>query len=85
MIPEDRLIFAQIGFPTIIAGIVIFFVQVAKATEGKGPHHWNITPDIGIALAGFGAQIVTTTIFACKTRTSSKSNSSDLISCRTYN
>ncbi|KEF59864.1 uncharacterized protein A1O9_04712 [Exophiala aquamarina CBS 119918] len=63
MIPEDRLIFAQIGFPTIIAGIVIFFVQVAKATEGKGPHHWNITPDIGIALAGFGAQIVTTTIF----------------------
>lgn len=69
VLPEDRLIFAQIGFPTIIAGIVIFFVQVAKATGGKPPHHWNITPDIGIALAGFGAQIVTTAIFACKTHT----------------
>lgn len=67
-LPEDRLIFAQIGFPTIIAGIVIFFVQVAKATGGKPPHRWNITPDIGIALAAFGAQIVTTTTFACKTR-----------------
>ncbi len=68
VLPEDRLIFAQIGFPIIIAGLVVFFVQVAKATSGKPPHHWNITPDIGICLAGFGAQIVSTTTFACKTK-----------------
>lgn len=60
--PEDRLVIAQLGLPFIIAGIVVFLVQLANAN----PLHWNITPTIGTGVAAFGMQIVSTVLITCR-------------------
>jgi hypothetical protein len=60
--PEQRLWLAYLGYPLSIAGVVIFFVTLAEAK----PLHWIITPIVGIAVAGFGTQIITTIVVTCK-------------------
>ncbi|KAM5362143.1 hypothetical protein ACJA88_014161 [Fusarium oxysporum] len=59
--PEYRLWFSYLGFMLAIAGVVVFLVQIQLAPQG----HWNITPVIGIALAGAGNQIATTVLVTC--------------------
>lgn len=54
--PEYRLWLSYSGFILTIIGVVIFLVQ----TQNAKLDHWNITPVIGIAIAGAGNQIVTT-------------------------
>ncbi|RYC83295.1 hypothetical protein BFJ63_vAg13824 [Fusarium oxysporum f. sp. narcissi] len=56
--PEYRLWFSYLGFMLAIAGVVVFLVQIQLAPQD----HWNITPVIGIALAGAGNQIATTVL-----------------------
>jgi len=56
--PEYRLWFSYLGFMLAIAGVVVFLVQIQLAPQG----HWNITPVIGISLAGAGNQIATTVL-----------------------
>ncbi|KAK5989552.1 MFS transporter cpaT-like protein [Cladobotryum mycophilum] len=56
--PETRLLLSYPGNLLAIAGIVIFCVTLAEAK----PLHWNISPVIGIGVAGFGVQILTTTV-----------------------
>lgn len=41
-----------------IVGMVVFLVQTQQAPHGE----WNVTPVIGIALAGAGNQIATTVL-----------------------
>lgn len=59
---EDRLWFTHIGSLAVIAGVVVFFVELANAKDG----HWNIKPDIGVAVASFGVQLVATACYTCK-------------------
>ncbi|KAF7872875.1 uncharacterized protein EAF02_008946 [Botrytis sinoallii] len=54
--PEHRLWLSYAGFVLTIVGAVVFLVRTEQAKE----MHWNITPVIGIAIAGVGNQIVTT-------------------------
>jgi MFS family permease len=56
--PEYRLWLSYAGYILTIVGVVVFLVQTNDAVEGK----WNITPVIGIAIAGAGNQIVTTVL-----------------------
>lgn len=56
--PEHRLWISYLGFILAIVGLVIFLVKVEQAPEG----HWNISPVIGIAIAGAGNQIITTVL-----------------------
>lgn len=56
--PEYRLWLSYAGFVFTIVGVVVFLVQTQQAPE----HHWNITPVVGIAIAGVGNQIVTTVL-----------------------
>lgn len=56
--PEHRLWLSYSGFLLTICGLVVFLVQTAHATQGK----WNVTPIIGVAIAGAGNQIVTTVL-----------------------
>ncbi|KIN02726.1 hypothetical protein OIDMADRAFT_27229 [Oidiodendron maius Zn] len=56
--PEYRLWLSYSGFVLTIIGVVVFLVQTAHAKE----KHWNITPVVGIAIAGAGNQLVTTVL-----------------------
>lgn len=56
--PEFRLWLSYAGYIMAIVGVVVFLVQTDNATEG----HWDISPVIGIAIAGAGNQIVTTVL-----------------------
>ncbi|TGO24081.1 hypothetical protein BPAE_0113g00390 [Botrytis paeoniae] len=56
--PEHRLWLSYAGFVLTIVGVVVFLVRTEQAKE----MHWNITPVIGIAIAGVGNQIVTTVL-----------------------
>ncbi|KAJ7754339.1 MFS general substrate transporter [Mycena maculata] len=55
-VPEFRLALAPPGFLLAIIGLIIWGTQLQNATPGK----WNVTPDIGSAIAIFGQQLVTT-------------------------
>jgi nitrate/nitrite transporter NarK len=55
---EHRLWISYAGFILAIVGVVVFLVQTQNARE----LHWNISPVIGIAIAGAGNQIVTTVL-----------------------
>lgn len=59
--PSQRLMFAQVGNILIIVGLYVFLVEVLHA--GK---HWNIRPDIGVAVAAFGCQMVATPCITCE-------------------
>jgi MFS family permease len=56
--PEYRLWLSYAGFILTIVGVVVFLVQ----TEHAETKHWNVTPVIGIAIAGVGNQIITTVL-----------------------
>lgn len=60
--PERRLVLSHPGFLLSMVGIVVFFVTLADAE----PLHWNIKPTVGVAIAGFGSQIVTTVLITCE-------------------
>jgi hypothetical protein len=54
--PEHRLWLSYSGFLLTIVGLVVYLVQTDHAET------WNITPVIGIAIAGVGTQLVTTVL-----------------------
>jgi hypothetical protein len=54
--PEYRLWLSYIGFFLTIAGVIVFLVQTQNSAAGS----WSITPIVGVAIAAFGNQIVTT-------------------------
>ncbi|KIK69536.1 hypothetical protein GYMLUDRAFT_236049 [Collybiopsis luxurians FD-317 M1] len=54
--PEWRLPFAIPGFLIAILGLMIFGAQLQHTKAGV----WNVTPDVGSAIALFGLQLVTT-------------------------
>jgi len=55
---EYRLWLSYPGYLLTIVGLVIFLVRTQQAAEG----HWNVTPDVGAAIAGVGTQLVTTVL-----------------------
>ncbi|KAL4245865.1 hypothetical protein ABKN59_008794 [Abortiporus biennis] len=55
-LPEYRLPFAYPGFILAIVGLIVWGVQLQNAVPGE----WNVTPDVGSAIALFGLQLVTT-------------------------
>ena len=56
--PEFRLWLSYIGFLLAIAGMVVFLVCTANATQGV----WTVKPVIGTGIAAFGNQVVTTVL-----------------------
>lgn len=60
--PEFRLWSSYLGFACVVVGLVVFCVQLDRAV----PLHWNVTPLVGIAIAAFGNQIVTTVLITCE-------------------
>ncbi|KAI9834410.1 MAG: hypothetical protein M1819_003021 [Sarea resinae] len=61
--PEYRLWLSYFGFLMAIVGLIIFNVKLAETK----PLHWNVTPTcmgkiIGIAVAAFGNQLITTVL-----------------------
>jgi MFS family permease len=57
-IPADRLWLSYIGYGTVFAGMLTWGFQLEKAVT------WNVTPSIGMAIASFGNQILTTTLIS---------------------
>lgn len=57
--PEYRLWLSYIGFLLTIAGMVVFLVCTDQAPTGK----WTVKPLIGVGIAAFGCQVVTTVMF----------------------
>lgn len=57
--PEYRLWLSYIGFLLTICGMVVFLVCTDQATTGK----WTVKPLIGVGIAAFGCQVVTTVMF----------------------
>ncbi|GAA5821619.1 hypothetical protein JCM3770_005701 [Rhodotorula araucariae] len=58
--PEMRLPFGLPGFILALVGILIFGIQLNNTKAGV----WNVTPLIGVAIAIFGLQLVTTVVYA---------------------
>ncbi|RDL29811.1 Uncharacterized protein BP5553_10676 [Venustampulla echinocandica] len=56
--PEFRLWLSYSGYLLAICGLVVFLVRTEQAPNLQ----WNVTPVIGIAIAGAGNQIVTTVL-----------------------
>jgi len=56
--PEYRLWLSYCGFLLTLLGVVVFLVRTQQAPDNQ----WNISPVIGIAIAGAGNQIVTTVL-----------------------
>ena len=56
--PEHRLWLSYSGYVLTMVGIIVFLVQTQNAPGGS----WNVTPIVGVAIAAFGNQIVTTVL-----------------------
>ncbi|PYH47064.1 putative MFS multidrug transporter [Aspergillus saccharolyticus JOP 1030-1] len=56
--PEYRLWLSYLGYVVTMAGMVVFLVCTAQATEGK----WSVAPVVGTAIAACGNQVVTTVL-----------------------
>lgn len=56
--PEYRLWLSYSGFILMIVGVVVFLVQTQNEPAGR----WNVTPIVGVAIAAFGNQVVTTVL-----------------------
>ena len=54
--PEYRLWLSYFGYLTVIIGLVVFVEQLRRAVT------YNVTPIVGIAIAGFGNQLITTVL-----------------------
>ncbi|OQE35515.1 hypothetical protein PENCOP_c013G07552 [Penicillium coprophilum] len=57
-IPADRLWLSYIGYGTVFTGLLVWGFQLEKATT------WNVTPCIGMAIAAFGNQVLTTILIS---------------------
>ncbi|KFZ17943.1 hypothetical protein V501_01468 [Pseudogymnoascus sp. VKM F-4519 (FW-2642)] len=57
-VATQRLWLAYPGFAAVVAGLVVWGVQLQNAEDGV----WNVTPMVGAAIASFGNQIITTTL-----------------------
>ena len=57
-IPADRLWLSYIGYGTVFTGLLVWGFQLEKATI------WNVTPCIGMAIAAFGNQVLTTILIS---------------------
>jgi multidrug resistance protein len=60
--PEYRLWSSYFGFGCVIVGLLVFGIQLQNAKE----LHWNATPIVGVGIASFGNQIITTVLVTCK-------------------
>lgn len=60
-LPEDRLWLSHIGAVISIIGLTVFLVTISNATG----MHFIISPTIGVGIAGFGVQIITTIVITC--------------------
>ena len=58
--PEFRLWSVYLGFLTVLVGEIVFLVQL-----GKIGMRYNVSPVIGVAIAAFGNQVVTTVLVTC--------------------
>ncbi|KPV74750.1 uncharacterized protein RHOBADRAFT_53698 [Rhodotorula graminis WP1] len=58
--PEMRLPFSLPGFVLALVGILVFGIQLQNTKAGV----WNVTPLIGVAIALFASQLVTTVVYA---------------------
>jgi hypothetical protein len=65
--PEYRIWSSYIGFLCAIIGFIIFGVQLQNTPR----LHWNVTPLIGVGIAAFGNQVITTSLVTCKKSRSS--------------
>lgn len=68
---EYRLWLNHAGCLITLAGIIVFLIQVQNSPEGS----WSITPIVGVAIAAFGNQIVTTVLVTYAVDVSSDSAS----------
>lgn len=57
-IPEYRLWLIYFGYLTAMVGLIVFGVRTEQAPR----MHWNVTPIVGIGIAAFGNQLVTTIV-----------------------
>ncbi|KAF9884698.1 hypothetical protein FE257_001327 [Aspergillus nanangensis] len=53
--PESRLWISYFGYATTIAGLCVFAIQLEHAEA-----EWDVSPLVGIAIAAFGNQMITT-------------------------
>lgn len=60
--PEERLWLSHLGAVISIVGLVVFFVTISEAKK----LHYTVVPTVGIGIAGFGVQIITTVIITCE-------------------
>ncbi|BGP24751.1 hypothetical protein JCM10295v2_003670 [Rhodotorula toruloides] len=58
--PEMRIPFGLPGFVIGAVGTLVFGIQLQNTAAGR----WNVTPLIGVAIALFGLQIVTTVVYS---------------------
>lgn len=61
--PEYRLRLAYPGFVAIIVGLIVFGVMLQEE-----PEHWSVVPLVGIAIATFGNQVITSVLVTCKSQ-----------------
>jgi hypothetical protein len=59
--PEHRLWLSYIGFAVAIAGFLTFGIRMQEIGQS-----YSISPIIGIGMAGFGNQLITTLLVTCK-------------------
>lgn len=57
-IPADRLLLSYIGYDTVFAGLLLWGFQLEKAVT------WNVTPCVGMAVAAFVNQVLTTILIS---------------------
>lgn len=60
--PNNYLFASYLGFVCMIVGLVVFCVLLGNTTPG----HYEVSPIIGIGVAGFGNQLVSNFLINCK-------------------
>lgn len=60
--PEERLWLSHLGAVISIVGLIVFLVTISVAKK----LHYTAVPTVGIGIAGFGVQIITTVIITCE-------------------
>jgi hypothetical protein len=59
--PEYRLWSSYGPFGLVLVGLIVFGLTLQE----NGPKHYTVAPVVGIAVANFGNQIVTSILFSC--------------------
>lgn len=52
---------SYVGFMCMVVGLVVFCIQL----DHTAPMHYNVTPIVGIGIAGFGNQVVSNLLINC--------------------